>query len=157
MDISWHSEFAKSWRDRVAHKRLPHAVLLVGPAGVGKRPAAAWITRQRLGIGAEAALPIYPFERPEHPDLRWITPPEDKQAIGIEQIRERGGAPFIEYQLPEAVLKFKQGFGRLIRSRRDRGIVVILDGRVLSKPYGRRFLEVLPECPVIVEKQGQAE
>ena len=49
--------------------------------------------------------------------------------------------------MPEAVIKLKQGFGRLIRSKTDRGIVVILDPRVLTKPYGRTFLSSLPECP----------
>lgn len=62
----------------------------------------------------------------------------------IEQIRKRGGEPFNEFQLPEAVLKFRQGFGRLIRRRDDRGIVVVLDPRVVTKPYGRRFLDSLP-------------
>jgi ATP-dependent DNA helicase DinG len=66
----------------------------------------------------------------------------------IEQIRQAGGNPFNDYQLPEAVLKFKQGFGRLIRHRNDRGIVVILDPRIVRKPYGRTFLAALPECDV---------
>ena len=70
----------------------------------------------------------------------------------LEQIRCDGGNPFMDYQLPEAVLRFKQGFGRLIRSRDDHGIVVILDGRVLSKWYGKRFLQALPGCKIMIEK-----
>lgn len=66
----------------------------------------------------------------------------------IDLIRRRGGNPFNEYQLPEAILKFRQGFGRLIRSKSDRGIVVILDPRVVRKAYGRRFLDSLPACRV---------
>ena len=54
----------------------------------------------------------------------------------------------MEFQVPEAILKLKQGFGRLIRSRRDRGIVVILDKRVKTKFYGRKFLNALPDCRV---------
>ena len=69
----------------------------------------------------------------------------------LEDIRERGGSPFVEYQVPEAVIKLKQGFGRLIRTKTDRGIVVILDPRVLTKPYGRTFLNSLPECPRVVD------
>jgi len=69
----------------------------------------------------------------------------------VEAIKARGGNPFREYSLPEAVLKLKQGFGRLIRTKRDHGIVVILDPRVRSKPYGRTFLESLPDCERIVE------
>ena len=56
--------------------------------------------------------------------------------------------PFEEYQVPQAILRFRQGFGRLIRSRTDRGVVVILDRRVQSKSYGRLFLEALPPCTV---------
>jgi ATP-dependent DNA helicase DinG len=78
-----------------------------------------------------------PFSVPSHPLLE----------ARLEAIRRRGGNPFIEYQVPEAVIKLKQGFGRLIRSKTDRGIVVILDPRVLSKPYGRTFLSSLPACP----------
>ncbi len=68
----------------------------------------------------------------------------------IEQIRKAGGKPFFEYQLPEAVLKFKQGFGRLIRSKTDTGIVAILDSRVANKSYGGLFIESLPPCKIEV-------
>jgi ATP-dependent DNA helicase DinG len=70
-----------------------------------------------------------------------------------EAIRARGGEPFWDYHLPQAVIKLKQGFGRLIRTRTDQGLVVILDPRVLTKPYGRRFLEALPECRRFVDGQ----
>jgi len=74
----------------------------------------------------------------------------------LELIRERGGNPFNDYQLPSAIIKFKQGFGRLIRSRTDTGIVVVLDNRIVSKPYGRRFLAGIPKCRVeIVNGDGQ--
>src|SRR5438552_4412637 len=56
--------------------------------------------------------------------------------------------PFNQYSVPQAILKFKQGFGRLIRSRNDRGVVAVLDRRVLSKRYGQAFLNSLPECTV---------
>jgi ATP-dependent DNA helicase DinG len=61
-----------------------------------------------------------------------------------EHIAATGGDPFMDYTVPEAVIKFKQGFGRLIRSRNDRGGVLILDSRVLTKNYGRKFLTSLP-------------
>jgi ATP-dependent DNA helicase DinG len=54
--------------------------------------------------------------------------------------------PFNEYYLPETILKFRQGFGRLIRTASDRGVVAILDRRILTKQYGRLFLESLPQC-----------
>ena len=60
---------------------------------------------------------------------------------------------FNEYYLPEAILKFRQGFGRLIRTASDRGVVAILDRRVLTKQYGRLFLESLPQC---TSRQGPA-
>jgi DNA polymerase-3 subunit epsilon/ATP-dependent DNA helicase DinG len=58
--------------------------------------------------------------------------------------------PFNEYNLPEAILRFRQGFGRLIRTQSDRGVVVVLDKRILTKKYGRSFLESLPQCNVKV-------
>ncbi len=79
-----------------------------------------------------------PFAVPDHPLI----------AARGEMIQSRGGNSFREYSLPEAVLKFRQGFGRLIRTRDDKGIVVILDSRIKQKFYGHVFLESIPECPV---------
>ena len=78
--------------------------------------------------------------------LPFSVPDEPIIEARLEAIRRAGGNPFMAYSVPEAIIKLKQGFGRLIRSRTDRGIVVILDSRVKSKRYGKLFLEALPEC-----------
>ncbi len=88
MDITWQKELAKSWLDRVQQQRVPHAVLLAGPIGVGKRAAAAWMASQQLTPDGLNQVPSYPFEPLVHPDMRWISTPEDKRSIGIEQIRD---------------------------------------------------------------------
>ncbi len=68
-----------------------------------------------------------------------------------EAITQAGGHPFMDYGLPQAIIKLKQGFGRLIRTKLDKGLVVILDPRVLTKQYGRTFLEALPPCRRFVD------
>jgi ATP-dependent DNA helicase DinG len=81
-----------------------------------------------------------PFAVPDHPLIE----------AKLELIEANGGDAFAEYSLPEAILKLRQGVGRLIRTRSDQGIVVILDNRIVTRPYGRAFLQALPECPVTI-------
>jgi ATP-dependent DNA helicase DinG len=76
-----------------------------------------------------------PFQVPTHPILEART----------EHIRSAGGNPFNDLTLPEALMAFRQGVGRLIRSARDRGVVTILDSRITQKAYGRLFLQCLPQ------------
>jgi ATP-dependent DNA helicase DinG len=78
--------------------------------------------------------------------LPFAVPDQPLIAGRLEQIRQLGGDPFNDYQLPSAILKFKQGFGRLIRSKTDTGIVAVLDSRIINKPYGRKFLAAIPTC-----------
>jgi len=80
--------------------------------------------------------------------LPFAVPDQPLLAGRLERIKEQGGNPFLDYQLPSAIIKFKQGFGRLIRSKADRGIVVILDSRIVHKRYGQKFLSAIPKCTV---------
>ncbi len=89
-----------------------------------------------------------PFAVPNHPLIE----------SRMEAIAQRGGNSFLEYTLPEAVLKLRQGVGRLIRSRTDKGMVTILDSRILKRPYGKIFLSSLPACAVeIISETGETE
>jgi ATP-dependent DNA helicase DinG len=87
------------------------------------------------------AIDKLPFASPDDPLLK----------ARLEGIRRRGGNPFFEYQLPQAVLALKQGVGRLIRDFDDFGVIVIGDPRLKTKAYGQVFLEALPPSPVIVD------
>jgi ATP-dependent DNA helicase DinG len=87
-----------------------------------------------------------PFAVPNHPLIE----------SRLEAITKRGGNSFMEYTLPEAVLKFRQGVGRLLRSTSDKGMVTILDSRILRKRYGRIFLDSLPRCQVeTLDQKGE--
>ena len=87
MDIPLLKPIVDAWQSSQAQERLPHAVMLAGPRGTGKRSAAAWLARARLGLG-QGALPEYPVELPEHADFRYLAPPDDKHTIGVDQVRE---------------------------------------------------------------------
>jgi ATP-dependent DNA helicase DinG len=81
--------------------------------------------------------------------LPFASPADPITAARIEAIRARGGRPFDEYQVPVAILTLLQGLGRLIRHRRDRGVLAVLDPRLRTRGYGRRFLASLPPTPVV--------
>lgn len=82
-----------------------------------------------------------PFSVPTHPVIE----------ARIQDINASGGNSFMEYNLPEAIIRLKQGFGRLIRTKKDTGIVAILDPRVRTKFYGKWFLNSLPDCEIVLE------
>jgi ATP-dependent DNA helicase DinG len=81
--------------------------------------------------------------------LPFASPGDPVTAARIDAIREQGGDPFGDYQLPLAILALQQGLGRLIRHRRDRGVLAVLDPRLQTKGYGRRFIASLPAAPVV--------
>lgn len=86
--------------------------------------------------------------------LPFEVPTEPLVAAKLEMIEQAGGRPFFDYSLPEAVLKFRQGFGRLIRQSNDRGAVIILDSRVTRKSYGKYFLDSLDAKASVVKRMS---
>ena len=80
--------------------------------------------------------------------LPFDSPGEPLVAARIDAVREKNGNPFMEYQVPSAIISFKQGLGRLIRKSSDRGVLSVLDKRIMTSRYGKLFLDSLPEMPV---------
>lgn len=87
--------------------------------------------------------------------LPFSPPDEPLTEAKCNMIKQQGGNPFSEYSLPEAVLRFKQGFGRLIRTQTDKGIIIVFDRRIVTTKYGKAFLQSIPQVPV--KKQEIAE
>ena len=88
--------------------------------------------------------------------LPFASPMDPVVAARIDRLRNRGGNPFGEYQVPVAILMLKQGLGRLIRSASDRGILAVLDSRLVERPYGQRFLESLPPARLVHDRAAVA-
>jgi ATP-dependent DNA helicase DinG len=88
--------------------------------------------------------------------LPFRVPSEPVTAAHCEAIERRGGDSFNEYMVPHASLRLKQGFGRLIRTATDRGVVVVADSRIVTKGYGRRFLQALPPARRVVARWSDA-
>jgi ATP-dependent DNA helicase DinG len=115
-------------------RETPHAVLFA--------TSSFW---QGVDVAGEALSCVIidklPFASPSDPII----------AARIEAIRAEGGEPFDDYQVPLAILTLLQGLGRLIRHRRDRGVLAVLDPRLRTKGYGRRFLDSLPPAPIVTD------
>jgi ATP-dependent DNA helicase DinG len=115
-------------------RRTPHAVLLA--------TSSFW---QGVDVAGEALSCVIIDKLP------FASPSDPVTAARIEAINTRGGEAFAEYQVPLAILTLQQGLGRLIRHRSDRGVLVVLDPRLRTMGYGRRFLDSLPPAPVTAD------
>ncbi|MFP4467240.1 MAG: ATP-dependent DNA helicase [Candidatus Goldiibacteriota bacterium] len=138
----------KAVKAKFKGKKIPF--LIQGSSGPGelikkfrKKPSALFATNtfwQGIDIKGEelkcVVITKLPFEVPNHPVAKAL----------YKNVRDEGGNDFAEIALPRAIFMLKQGFGRLIRSGSDRGVVAILDSRIATKNYGRRFLESLPDA-----------
>jgi len=113
-------------------RQTPHSVLLA--------TSSFW---QGVDVAGEALSCVIVDKLP------FASPGDPITAARIDAIRARGGEPFDEYQVPLAILALQQGLGRLIRHRRDRGVLAVLDPRLRTKGYGRRFLASIPPAPVV--------
>ncbi len=141
---------------RAVHERLknelPYQVLIQGEKSKAallrafrERPSVLFASQSFWeGVDVQGeALSLVVIDK-----LPFASPGEPLVAARIERLRAQGGQPFLEYQVPQAALALKQGFGRLIRSSQDRGVVAVLDRRLSTKAYGRLFLSSLPRCRI---------
>ncbi|HDT15012.1 MAG TPA: ATP-dependent DNA helicase, partial [Firmicutes bacterium] len=138
----------KKIKERFKGKKIPF--LIQGSSGPSelikkfrKKPSVLFATNtfwQGIDIRGDelkcVVITKLPFEVPEHPVAKAV----------YKNVRDEGGNDFAEIALPRAIFMLKQGFGRLIRSKEDRGVVAILDSRIVSKGYGKKFLESLPDA-----------
>ena len=139
--------------ERIA-SRVPYPLLMQGEAPkpvlletFRRTPGAVLLATSSFWQGVDVAgeqlscviIDKLPFASPADPVVQ----------ARIERIRNQGGNPFQEYQVPVAILMLKQGLGRLIRAASDRGILAVLDSRLVERPYGRRFLESLPSARLV--------
>jgi ATP-dependent DNA helicase DinG len=137
--------------------RIPHELLVQGDA-----PRERLIERFRADVDSVLVATATFWQGVDVPgealsllviDKLPFSPPDDPLVEArCERIAAEGGDWFSDYTLPAAVLQLRQGFGRLIRTREDRGVVAILDPRLRTKHYGRVFLDSLPDCPVTVDR-----
>ena len=135
----------KGWHLLVQGGSIPRSKML---QEFKKSPSAVLFGTESFWSGVDVAgdalsnviITRLPFATPDHPLIE----------AKLEAIESAGGDAFRNYSLPEAILKLRQGVGRLIRTKNDQGMVVLLDSRVLTKPYGRTFLAALPKCQVEV-------
>ncbi|MDR2431934.1 MAG: DEAD/DEAH box helicase family protein, partial [Candidatus Margulisbacteria bacterium] len=102
-----------------------------------------------VDIQGEALSAVVIFKLP------FAVPSEPVTQARGEEIEAGGGSAFFEYSLPQAVIRFKQGIGRLIRGKKDRGIIAIIDERIFTKNYGRAFLRSMPECELVKAPAGE--
>ncbi|MBI5544509.1 MAG: DEAD/DEAH box helicase [Deltaproteobacteria bacterium] len=136
---------------RLLKDRLPYRVLLQGDRpkqalidDFKERPSVLFAAQsfwEGVDVPGEA-LSLVIIDK-----LPFASPADPVVAARIDQLKTKGADAFGEYQVPQAALALRQGFGRLIRTRRDRGIVAVLDRRLTKKAYGTVFLESLPDCP----------
>lgn len=123
-----------------AFRNTPHAVLLA--------TSSFW---QGIDVVGDALSCVIIDKLP------FASPADPVVAARIERLRHRGDNPFADYQVPGAVLLLKQGLGRLIRSGSDRGVLAVLDSRLVERPYGRRFIESLPPARLVHDRSAVGE